>query len=484
MSYLPVLALGGERALTLWVMISGWAAIALFYCFVRRYIDRRWSLAFALILLTTPAVLFGAGSGQVELRMAMFALVAAFAVADPAKSDNYSYAVIAGLTIGFVMGSKFTGLLFAFACALPILVQRNGFRRFLLLSIIGTVAGGQWYVWNFLHTGDPVFPMLAGLPGFDFGLFWDAEHRASIQDSLFNAERAVPTNLLWLVAYPFVATLNGFLEFESGRTGFGPYILLALPFATFGLWHFRDHFRNSPLLIIAVIAAMFYVLWFFTGSSQRVRHLLPIYPLLLLCISVTSTRWAIAQNVTTPLTVAVLLTVTVQLFGHAVFSSSYLKFLFTNETRSEYFDRSISGFAPIKWINANLSNDHRIYNYQRPLNYLFEVPFHYGHTSHDALIDIRPSAADADRFWRQLKAQNITHLLVPTATPPSIQIRTPPRGVEMWRSLYSRGCLSIIYRTPSRQFGSRTLRTEGSVGINSYVLQLSDNDCPPTKRGN
>ncbi len=48
MTYVPVLGLGGEGALTLWTMVSEWAATALVFVVCRRRLDRRWSLATAL----------------------------------------------------------------------------------------------------------------------------------------------------------------------------------------------------------------------------------------------------------------------------------------------------------------------------------------------------------------------------------------------------------------------------------------------------
>ncbi|MFQ5695500.1 MAG: hypothetical protein ACE5HB_05890, partial [Terriglobia bacterium] len=59
MTYLLALGLGGEQALTLWTMVSSWMVSALLFVLCRRYLSLNWSLAAALIYLTTPAVLYG-----------------------------------------------------------------------------------------------------------------------------------------------------------------------------------------------------------------------------------------------------------------------------------------------------------------------------------------------------------------------------------------------------------------------------------------
>ena len=47
----------------------------------RRHLGFNWSLAVTLIFLTTPAVIYGGGSGQVETRIALFVMVAAWGTA-------------------------------------------------------------------------------------------------------------------------------------------------------------------------------------------------------------------------------------------------------------------------------------------------------------------------------------------------------------------------------------------------------------------
>ncbi len=57
-TYLVALGIGGERALTLWVMLLGWVAAWLFYGLGRGVLDRRWALMLVGLFVTTS----GAGS--------------------------------------------------------------------------------------------------------------------------------------------------------------------------------------------------------------------------------------------------------------------------------------------------------------------------------------------------------------------------------------------------------------------------------------
>ncbi|MDA1091607.1 MAG: glycosyltransferase family 39 protein, partial [Proteobacteria bacterium] len=288
MTYVPALALGGELALTLWTMLSGWAAAALLFILCRRHLSLNWSLAVALIYLTTPAVIYGGGGGQVEPRIALFVMVSAWAAARALETGHLRYAVLAGLGGGFFAAAKYTGLLFAGATGGMLLFQRRWFAHGAVFGATLIAVGFQWYAWNAMHTGDPVFPMLFQWLGRDDLAFWNAAHDMVFKENYFRAENPLSHSPLSFFLFPFKATLDSAGLLDAGRVGFGPYGLLILPFAALGFWQYRDRIRRSPLLIYASLTLLFYALWFFFGGSQRIRHLLPVLPLFLICVTVAA----------------------------------------------------------------------------------------------------------------------------------------------------------------------------------------------------
>ena len=473
MTYIPALGLGGERALTLWTFVSGWGLAALFYTVCRRHLDVTWSLAAALVLVTTPAVVFGAGSGQVEARLAMFAAVAAIAAASALGTGRLRYAALAGLAAGFFMGGKYTGLFFVAAVGVVLLARRGWLARGAVFASVALVAGSQWYGWNWYHTGDPVFPLLFGWLDYGDNGYWNADHAAFLQKAFFGPEQAVAKTPLWFLVYPFVATLAGPPQFESGRTGFGPYILLILPFALAGVWKFRDRVARSPLAPIAVIVVVFFALWFFIGSSQRVRHLLPMLPLLLLLVTAAARNWCDAPERLRPMAAAVALTLAVQLAGHGLFGLNFAHHVFAGESRDAFLRRNVGDYVAVQWVNAHLQPSKRLYLTIRNLNYLIDIPIYYAHFAGEALIDIRPAAYDPPRFYRQLRKQGITHLLVTEENPPA---GTPAYG-RQWRGLTRMGCTETIKRLKINSFASRTLPTLSKGERSILILGLKDRTC-------
>ena len=483
MTYLLALGLGGEIGLTLWTMVSGWMVSALLFVVCRRYLSLNWSLVAAMIYLTTPAVLYGGGTGQVEARLALFALAGAFAVGDAVRTGRMGYAVLAGLMAGFFAGGKYFGLLFAAACALPLLARRGWFRRTVVYGVAVLGAGSQWYGWNLYHTGDPIFPGLYAFLDIPDSALWDQEHNAYFWNVFVPGEISVPVNLLWFIAYPFASTFGG-IDVNLSRIGFGPYGLLVLPFAMAGVWRFRRRLVSSPLAAPAAITLVFYTLWFFSGASQHIRHLLPVYTVLVVCLTVAASRWAEARALVRPLAAAAGLAILVQMGGAGVVGLNYARYVLTDESREDFLRRNVSRFAPVPWINANLTENDRILLVYTPLVYLLDVPHYSANVMTQILVDHTPRARDPKRFLAQLKALGITHLLLTTKVSPETGtiIDTGDEDFRLWtfaETLRRAGCLTIVKTFETRSIGSRTLAAFQPVaGVETGgVMKLKTEGC-------
>ena len=463
MTYATVLALGGERALTLWTFASGWGLGALFYAICRRHLERAWSLAATAVLMTVPAIIYGAGSGQVEVRLGLFALVAAASAARSLRQNDISHAALAGMAAGFYAGGKYLGLLFVATVGLVILLGPGWLKRGAAFGVAALIAGGQWYVWNWINSGDPVFPMLYGwLPDVRY---WDAAHAEYFKEMFFAQERAVPIDLLWLILYPFWATLAPAVMFESGRTGFGPYLWIVLPFAIAGLIRYRARLRSSELLPIAAVAILFYVAWFASGSSQRVRHLVPILPLVVLLMTVAARRWANDPFRARPLAAAFAVVLGVQFAAQGLFTINFARYLISGESRDEFLERNVAIYRPVPWINAHLKPNDRLLLEERQLLYPIEKPTFLAHAVYDARVDLTPSATNLNKFFAEMKTLGITHILA--QTPPA-----DTRLDEIARRLVEAGCARAADTVASRFIASRTLPSFESVPQSMTIFAL------------
>ncbi len=471
MTYVPVLAFGGETALTLWTMVSGWASGAVLYVLCRRHLNVNWSLTIVLLFLTTPAVIYGGGAGHVEARNALFVMVAAWAAARSLETGRLNSVFLAGLGSGFFVGGKYLGLLFATACGLVVVFRRRWPAHGLVFATAVLAAGFQWYAWNWVHTGDPLFPALFQWLGTEDLAFWTKSHDLFFRAYLFKVENLLPRSPLWFVLYPFSTTLDFGLTLDAGRVGFGPYGLLVLPFTAAGVWVFRHRLRRSPLLPYTAICVLFYGLWYLFGGSQRIRHLLPVLPLVLICVTVAAERFTRHARYRKPLICAIAMTLMLQVGGHGLFALNYAKYLAGGADREAFLQRNVNGYAAVPWINKNLPEAGRILIQHRQLRFYLNAPSILG-SFLQGEIELRPEATNNRKLHRQLRAAGVTHLLLIRSGEASAPKYFPPLG-----SLEKAGCLTRLKTFQMRMVQSRTLPGLLSKSITVDVLTLKAESC-------
>jgi hypothetical protein len=472
-TYAAVLGLSGADstlALTGWSFVSGWAVGLLLFTTARRWLSVPQALALALVYQTMPAVVFGAGSGQVEARMTLFALVAVAALIADHKGQRLGSAALLGLAVGFMAATKYTGLLFMVAAGLALLACRGRWlARGAVYSIVALAAGAQWYGWIYAHTGDPVFPMLYSLFGVSDPMLWPADHNRTFVGAIA-ARGEIIDGIVDALIFPFLATLTPPPDIESGRTGFGPFPLLILPLALWGAWQARDRVLASSLWPLMVLVIAFYFLWVNFGGVPKVRHMLPLVVPMLLFLGVSAakagpaTRWA--------WTAALTLSLLVQLAGHSLFSKAYIGHVASGEQNDIFLERVLSGYGASRVINAMPEVKRVLLYNERQLAYYIKAPTFEAHPLRQALVDTRRGAILPTRFFAQLQTQEISHVLVMLRENPE------PKTIESAiADLEGRGCLVREKEIPFRRLTSRTLQTKRTGGEPLVLWRVSAATC-------
>ncbi|OAN55026.1 hypothetical protein [Magnetospirillum moscoviense] len=476
MAYLPALALGGERALTLWAMVTGLMPVALVAVLAGGWLPRAWCLALAAALLSMPAWMFGASGGQVETRLAGFAVLAAYAVARAWREPGWRWELLAGLAAGFYAGGKTLGLLLIAATGLVLLARRRFAPRAVLgYGVAAALAGGQWYLWNWSQTGDPVFPMAFGALGLADGPLWSAAHHDIFRSLFFPAENPETPGIGLALAYPVRAILGwGPAMWEAGRSGPGPLLLILAPFAVAGLIRHRDRLTTSPLTPMVAIALLFYLAWIMTASSQRIRHLVPVLPLLALGAMVAAERGAGWLGVKRPMVAGLALLVLVQMAGQGVFAAAYLRHLVSVESREDFLERAVAGYPLARWLNGHLGRDDKVMLSERQLSYHLNVPYYIASEILQARIDMRRSGADPAARWSQMRSLGITHIA-------GEEVPADGRPVSAWQQLTAdltaKGCARREAEVSWRWVFSRALPGLGSAETRTLILALTPATC-------
>ncbi|OAN49164.1 hypothetical protein A6A04_03355 [Paramagnetospirillum marisnigri] len=475
MTSLAALALGGEPAMTLWCGLSGWAAVFLTYAVARRHLSRDWSLAAAVAMAGVPAFLYGAGSGQVEARLAAFATMAVLASMESRRRSGLGWAVLAGLAAGLCMASKYPGLLVAFLCGLAVLLQRGGVVKASVFSAAALGLGAQWYGWNWWNTGDPVFPMLFGLVPYHAGVPWNEAQNAAFKLWGATIEAPLPRGVLDILAYPLRVTFFPPDALDAGRTGLGVLPILLAPFAALGAWRYRAHPIVRAWAVAALIGLGFYLLWSVFGASQRVRHYLPFMPLVLVGLLVAAVR----VGPRLPLAAGLAAVIMLQLAGQAVFARTFVHRLVADEDRTAFIERNVAWAYGVTWANAHLPADARVVTNVRQWIYLLERPVLFVTPVQQAEVQLLDDRLDVTVFWTQMRARGITHVILPF---PLKDIFDPPpegdRLAMMMARLERIGCASVerVLTGPAPAM-SRTLASNGQGNSSVTVLALTPATC-------
>lgn len=382
----------GEAAAgaTMWLFFP--LLLAAVFGFAREIgIERRWALIAVLMTASVPTAYHVAASAYIDVALALFVTLAIYSLTRWWRTMETDWLIFAAISLGAALSAKLTTLFVIAAFALVIMMRaRSGESEggnagktigigFAALVLAGVIAS-PWYLRNWVETGSPIFPFYMNIwPGEAAG--WDVE-----RSNLFQAMNAqyggYAKTPLDYVAAPWNLSVNAQPELATHFDGvLGVAFLLGLPFLIWALWKFE---MPVEVKIGAGVAAVMFLFWLF--SSQQLRYLLPILPVLAIGIaaafqklgeSVSGLR-QIGEFAFAGASIAGILT------GGAWFlQKAPLRVVLGGETPDAYLTRNIDYYPYYSWLNKETEPSQKVwlinmrrdtYNLQRPYysDYLFE----------------------------------------------------------------------------------------------------------------
>jgi hypothetical protein len=164
--------------------------------------------------------------------------------------------------------------------------------------------------------------------------------------------------------------------------------------------------------------------------------------------------------------------------AQGLFSLKFIRHFASGESREHFLLHNVNRYSAAQWINTHLRKSDKVFVLFRDLIYLIDIPAFYAHWQVEARVEIRPDSTDPALFWRQLRAQNITHLLdLPFSAD---QSRDEGEGgpFVLAHKLIQAGCARVVADIPTlSSVASRTLETRGENGQLLEVLELMPSSC-------
>lgn len=347
-------------------------------------VSRIWALIATLIVACIPTAYHVASSGYIDLSLALYVTLAAFALTRWWKEPSWSWAILIGIFLGAALSVKLTALFVIAAFALIVLLRARGAEEagkivrlgFAALLLAGVIAS-PWYIRTWVATGSPVFPFYMSIwPGKAEG--WDVE-RSNLFQAMNSQYGGADADKLNYITAPARVSLMAQPEQPSNYDGvLGVAFLIGLPLLIYGLWKLD---LGIEIKVMTGIAAVMYLFWLF--SSEQLRYLLPIVPLLAIAIAASAEK---IGGLTGKFAKCALIAASVcgLLTSFAWFcEKAPLRVVLGGETRDEYLTRNLDYYPYYQWLNTETDTNARVwlinmrrdtYNIDRPVvsDYLFE----------------------------------------------------------------------------------------------------------------
>lgn len=355
-------------------------------------LSRRWALIAVLMIAAIPSAYHVAASGYIDLAMALYITLAIVALTKWWRNLEHGWLIFAAIFLSAALSAKLTAL-FVFASFALVITFRarqaqatnpekvggilaRGFGALILAGIIAS----PWYLRTWAETGSPVFPFYMNIwPGEAAG--WDVERSNLFQamNSAYGGENKTPFD--YLLA-PWNLSVNAQPEYSTFFDGvLGVAFLFGLPILIWALWK-KDMPEETKIGV--GIAGIMFVFWLF--SSQQLRYLLPIMPVLAIAIAIASERSFTRRSA---MYIVSKYALTLSAIGGILVSTAWflqkapLLAVFGGETRDQYLSRNIDYYPYYQWLNSETPADAKVwlinmrrdsYNLDRPYfsDYLFE----------------------------------------------------------------------------------------------------------------
>lgn len=274
--FAPALLAGNDVATHAVSIVASALLALLLFVEGRRLSSRSAGLLSAALWLGSPIVAWLSSNSYIDVQLALFGTAALGAADRASGQDDSRLALLAGALAGMAIAVKYSGVSFAILAAVVVALAAFQRRRpFLLLvfAVATAIPAVPWLARNFALTGNPVPPFL---PAFFGGGTWSPGsvlHWQATQTSFLHG----PTDFASL---PVLVAFRPRLLL--GETWAHPAIGLAIALLPLALA------LRGPSRRPAAAAALLVLFWL--ATSQQLRYLLPVFPLLALTLALAAGR--------------------------------------------------------------------------------------------------------------------------------------------------------------------------------------------------
>ncbi|MCI5124674.1 MAG: phospholipid carrier-dependent glycosyltransferase, partial [Candidatus Electrothrix sp. AR5] len=474
--YMGALYLGSDILAKYIHMVFGLGTALLLYVHLKKRLSSTYGLLGALFFLSIPIIVKLSITVYVDLGLVFFStasLLLLFHWLETGKQKKHL--ILAGLSCGLAIGTKYNGLLvlFLLALMLPILIIRSqpqtkkdagtAIRATVFFCLAALLSASPWLVKNTVWTGNPIYPLYNGFFNRSLAVSPADQQRSTTTEKEVKTDDVKKSrgaagvlarryvlyqeNIWQLLLLPvriFFEGQDNDPRYFDGRLN--PFLFF-LPLLSFlGIMQEKKQLRLEKTALAAF--SVFYFLFAFNTGVLRIRYLAPILPFLVILsmyglnnleklAGKYATKIGLAK-LTWPLTVSLLLLWNVSYISQQFKKIDPFSYITGRLSRDQYLTKKIPEYPVMQYANKNLPDSAKIiclflgwrgYYLDRP--HLFD-----SHGNPDLLLSwLGQPEGNVETVLQNLQEQNITHLCVRTDLTAQWLYNRESHQQELWNQL-------------------------------------------------
>lgn len=383
-------------------------------------VGRKARLLGATAFLTIPTVWMEMTWAYIDLTLTFYVTLAMLALLRWRESKEFVWCCLFGFALGGALSTKYTTLFIGAIVPVLILFVLKEHKETTLKAVLKYmfIPGGitllvslVWFIRNVVWTNNPLFPFLLNVfPTSNIG--WDIERAKTTLVMLgrYGGDKSLTDYLLIPFKLSFLA------RYESDEYYQG--IIGAFYIFTLFIFFFINKVRKEVLYLLGFSVA-FYLFWM--TSSQQIRYLLPIFPLLSLAIAITyeqytqkelTFQWQIINKIFLTFVVIIFI-VNLAIIGHYFNSFKYGQLFIGQMSTADYLRNKFDYYAAYEHMNQKTPPESKVFLVSTSNQPYYLERDYFGDSVFEdyTLTKIVKSSKTPAEIKDKIRAMGITHLL-------------------------------------------------------------------------
>ena len=311
--YTAELAFGNEILPKLTHFSFGILICIALYKISRKYLNQTFSLLVVLLFYSNLVVDWESMTAYIDLARTFFELMALWGFLDFLKFKKEKSLIISAVMLGLAISTKLTSMATIPIYIVLIFMQKiqtkDKIKESVIFSIIAVFIVSPWLIFSFIHTGNPVYPLISN----------------------YNTGQG---KFLLSPIY-FIKSL--FSLFTKSSDPVSPFYIIIFPLI---LFYFKKLFKSDirPILIFSTLSLL---IWYVSPQAGEARYFLPFLPPLSL-VSIYLVKTLGSKYARNYLIILLVFLAIVSIGYRAIANKKFIPVVFGSESKATFLTNNLN----------------------------------------------------------------------------------------------------------------------------------------------